>query len=158
MRYVGLGRDHLRSHFVFRPRHAPEWLRAQFLPVVFLANEEELIGKTITTSLNTTNPKTYVKFIFLRTSPLMHNLFFLFRIVFRISLFFYFCPYDHSSLFWSAERPLSLPPSLHLSNLSLSLSLSLFFLPLTHRLHHSLIPISSFRNVSARYLRWANFF
>ena len=70
MRYVGLGRDSLRSHFVFRPRHAPEWLRARFLPVVFLANEEELTGKTFTTSLNTTNPNTYVKFIFLRTSPL----------------------------------------------------------------------------------------
>ena len=70
MRYVGLGRDNLRSHFVFRPRHAPEWLRARFLPVVFLANEEELTGKTFTTSLNTTNPNTYVKFIFLRTSPL----------------------------------------------------------------------------------------
>ena len=27
MRYVGLRRDNLRSHFVFRPRHAPEWLR-----------------------------------------------------------------------------------------------------------------------------------
>ena len=63
-------RDHLRSHFVFRPRHAPEWLRTQFLRVVFLANEEELTGNTFTTSLNTTNPNTYVKFIFLRTSPL----------------------------------------------------------------------------------------
>ena len=78
MRSVGLGRDNLRSHFVFRPRHAPEWLRARFLPVVFLANEEELNGKTFTTSLNTTNrrlpalgPNTYVKFIFLRTSPLI---------------------------------------------------------------------------------------
>ena len=71
MRYVGLGRDSLRSHFVFRPRHAPEWLRARFLPVVFLANEEELTGKTFTTSLNTTNPNIYVKFIFLRTSPLI---------------------------------------------------------------------------------------
>ena len=71
MRYVGLGRDNLRSHFVFRPRHAPEWLRARFLPVVFLANEEELTGKTFTTSLNTTNPNPYVKFIFLRTSPLI---------------------------------------------------------------------------------------
>ena len=70
MRYVGLGKDNLRSHFVFRPRHAPEWLRARFLPVVFLANEEELTGKTFTTPLNTTNPDTYVKFIFLRTSPL----------------------------------------------------------------------------------------
>ena len=69
MRYVGLGRDHLRSHFVFRPRHAHEWLRARFFPVVFLANEEELTGKTFTTSLSTTNPKTYMKFIFLRTSP-----------------------------------------------------------------------------------------
>ena len=29
-----------------------------------------MIGKTFTTSLNTTNPNTYVKFIFLRTSPL----------------------------------------------------------------------------------------
>ena len=70
MRYVELGRDNLRSHFVFRPRHAPEWLRARFLPVIFLANEEELTGKTFTTPLNTTNPNTYVKFIFLRTSPL----------------------------------------------------------------------------------------
>ena len=35
----------------------------------FLANEEELTGKTFTTSLNTTNPNTYVRFIFLRTSP-----------------------------------------------------------------------------------------
>ena len=72
MRCVGLGRDNLRSHFVFsyRPRHAPEWLRARFLPIVFLANKEELTGKTFTTSLNTTNPNTYVKFIFLRTSPL----------------------------------------------------------------------------------------
>ena len=70
MRYVGLGRDNLRSHFVFRPRHAPEWLRAWFLPVVFLANEEELTGKTFTTSLNTTNPNTNMKFIFLRTFPL----------------------------------------------------------------------------------------
>ena len=69
MRYVGLGRDSLRSHFVFRPHHAPEWLRARFLPVAFLANEEELTGKTFTTSLNTTNPNTHVKFIFLRTSP-----------------------------------------------------------------------------------------
>ena len=70
MRYVELGRDNLRSHFVFRPRHAPEWLRARFLQVIFLANEEELTGKTFTTPLNTTNPNTYVKFIFLRTSPL----------------------------------------------------------------------------------------
>ena len=46
-RYVGLGRDNLISHFVFRPRHAPEWLRARFLPVVFLANEEELTGNTL---------------------------------------------------------------------------------------------------------------
>ena len=69
VRSVGLGRDNLRSHFVFRPRHAPEWLRARFLPVVFLANEEELTRKIFTTSLNTTNPNTYVKFIFLRTSP-----------------------------------------------------------------------------------------
>ena len=69
----GLGRDNLRSHFVFRPRHAPEWLRARFLPVVLLANEEELTGKTFTTSLNTTNPNTYVKFIFLRTSPLRQD-------------------------------------------------------------------------------------
>ena len=70
MRSVGLGRDNLRSHFVFRPRHAPEWLSARFLPVVFLANKEELTRKIFTTSLNTTNPDTYVKFIFLRTSPL----------------------------------------------------------------------------------------
>ena len=70
MKYVELGKDNLRSHFVFRPRHAPEWLRARFPPVVFLTNEEELTGKTFTTSLNTTNPNTYVKFIFLRTSPL----------------------------------------------------------------------------------------
>ena len=71
MRYVGLGRDNLRSHFVFRPRHAPEWLRAWFLPVVFLTNEEELTRKTFTTSLTTTNPNTYyVKFIILRTSTL----------------------------------------------------------------------------------------
>ena len=70
VRYVWLGRDNLRSHFVFRPCHAPEWLRARFLPVVFLANEGELTGKTFTTSLNTTNPNTYMKFIFLRTSPL----------------------------------------------------------------------------------------
>ena len=70
MRYVGLRRDNLRSHFVFRPRHAPGWLRTWFLPIVFLANEEELTGKTFTTSLNATNPNTYVKFIFLWTSPL----------------------------------------------------------------------------------------
>ena len=69
MRYVGLGRDNLRSHFVFRLRHAPEWLHARFLPVVFLTNEEELTGKTFTTFLTTTNPNIYVKFIFLRTSP-----------------------------------------------------------------------------------------
>ena len=73
VRYVGLGRDDLRSHFVFRPRHAPEWLHARFLPTVFLPNEEELTGKTFTMSLNTTNPNTYVKFIFLRTSPLTHK-------------------------------------------------------------------------------------
>ena len=77
MRYVGLGRGNLRSHFVFRPCHAPEWLRARFLPVAFLANEEELTGKTFTTSLNTTNPITYVKLIFLRTSPLKSRLQFL---------------------------------------------------------------------------------
>ena len=72
MRYVGLGRDNLRSHFVFRPRHAPEWLRAPFLPGRLSRKrlEEELTGKTFTTSLDTTNPNTYVKFIFLRTSPL----------------------------------------------------------------------------------------
>ena len=70
MRYVEHARDNLRSHFVFRPRHAPEWLRPRFLPVVFLANEEELTRKTFTRSLNTTNPNTYVKIIFLRTSPL----------------------------------------------------------------------------------------
>ena len=70
MRYVGLRRDNLRSHFVFRPRHAPEWLRARFLLVVFLTNEDKLTGKTFTTSLTTTNTNTYVKFIFLRTSPL----------------------------------------------------------------------------------------
>ena len=75
MRYVGLGRDRLRSHFVFRPRHAPEWLRTRFLGVVFLANEEELTGNTFTTSLNTTNPNIYVKFIFLRTSPLSLTIF-----------------------------------------------------------------------------------
>ena len=69
MRYVGLGRNNLRSHFVFRLCLAPEWLRARFLPVVFLANGEELTGKTFTTPLNTTNPNTYVKFISLRTSP-----------------------------------------------------------------------------------------
>ena len=46
----------------------PEWLRARFLPVVFLANAEELTGKTFPTPLNTTNADTYVKFIFLRTS------------------------------------------------------------------------------------------
>ena len=73
MRYVELGRDNLRSHFVFRPRHAPEWLRARFLPVIFLTNEEELTRKTFTTPLNTTNPNTYVKFIFLRTSPLSNR-------------------------------------------------------------------------------------
>ena len=70
--YVGLGRDNLRSHFVFRPRHVPEWLHARFLPGVVLANKEELTGKIFTTSLNTTNPNTYVKFIFLRTSPLIN--------------------------------------------------------------------------------------
>ena len=73
MRSVGLGRDNLRSHFVFRPRHAPAWLRARFLPVVFLANEEELTRKIFTTPLNITNPNTYVKFIFLRTSPLRQD-------------------------------------------------------------------------------------
>ena len=72
MRYVRLRRDNLRSHFVFRPRHAPEWLRTWLLPVVFLGNEEKLTGKAFTTSLNTTNPNTYVKFIFLRTSPLRY--------------------------------------------------------------------------------------
>ena len=56
--------------FCLSARHAPEWLRARFLPVVFLANEEELTRKTFTTFLNTTNLITYVKFIFLRTSPL----------------------------------------------------------------------------------------
>ena len=45
----------LRSHFVIRPRRAPEWLRARFFWVVSLANEE-LTGKTLTTFLNTTNP------------------------------------------------------------------------------------------------------
>ena len=50
--------------------HAPEWLRARFLQVVFLAKEEELTAKTFATSLNITNPNTYMKFIFLRTSPL----------------------------------------------------------------------------------------
>ena len=59
----------LRSHFVFGPRHAPEWLHTRFLAVDFLANEE-MTGKTFTTSLNNTNPNTYVKFVFLRTSPL----------------------------------------------------------------------------------------
>ena len=58
IRYVGFGRNNLRSHFVFRPRHVPEWLRARFLPVFFLANEEELTGRTFTTSLNTTNANT----------------------------------------------------------------------------------------------------
>ena len=72
MRYVGLGRDNLRSHFISRPCHAPKWLRDRFLPVVFLASEEELTWKTFPTSLNTTNPNTYVKFIFLRTSPLIN--------------------------------------------------------------------------------------
>ena len=72
MKYVELGQDNLRSHFVFWPRHAPEWLRARFPPVVFLANEEELTGKAFTTSLNTTNPNTYVKFIFLQASPLLN--------------------------------------------------------------------------------------
>ena len=61
----------LRSHFVIRPRRALEWLRARFFRAVFLANEGELTGKTFTTSHNTTNPNIYVKFIFLRTSPLM---------------------------------------------------------------------------------------
>ena len=73
MRYIGLGRDNLRSHFIFRPCHAPEWLRARFLPVIFLANEGELTGKIFSTSLNTTNPNTYMKFIFLRTSPLRQD-------------------------------------------------------------------------------------
>ena len=45
-----------------------EWPRAPFLSGVFLANEEELTGNTFTTSPNTANPNTYVKFIFLRTS------------------------------------------------------------------------------------------
>ena len=36
----------------------------------FSPNEVELTGKTFATSLNTTNPNTYVIFIFLRTSPL----------------------------------------------------------------------------------------
>ena len=70
MRYVGLGKNNARSHFVFRPRHAPEWLRTRFLPVVFLANEE-LTGKTFTTFFNTTKPNTYVKVIFPRASPLI---------------------------------------------------------------------------------------
>ena len=46
----------LRSHFVIRPRRAPEWLHARFFWAVFLANDGELTGKTFTTSLNTTNP------------------------------------------------------------------------------------------------------
>ena len=58
MRYVELGRDNLRSHFVSRLRHTPESLRVRFLPVVVLANEEELTGKAFTTSINTTNPNT----------------------------------------------------------------------------------------------------
>ena len=74
MKYVGLRRDNLRSHFVFRPRHAPEWLRARFPPVVFLANEEEQTGKTFTTSLNTTNPNTYVKIHFPPNFPFNNQL------------------------------------------------------------------------------------
>ena len=92
MRYVGLGTDNLRSHFVFRPCLAPEWLRARFLPVVFLANEEELTGKTFTTSLNTTNPSTYVKFIFLRTSSLRQDPLEAILVIFgRKALIIFFC-------------------------------------------------------------------
>ena len=69
-----LGSDEIcrtrKRQFEIPFRHAP---RARFLPVVFLANEEELTGKTFTTSLNTTNPNTYVKFILLRTSPLRQD-------------------------------------------------------------------------------------
>ena len=36
----------------------------------FSQTKKKLTGKTFKTSLNTTNPNTYVKFIFLRTSPL----------------------------------------------------------------------------------------
>ena len=39
-------------------------------PVVFLANEEELTGKTFTTSLNTTNPNTLCEIHFPPNFPL----------------------------------------------------------------------------------------
>ena len=63
----------LRPHLVIRPRRAPEWLRARFFRVVLLANEweenwrERLLRRPSTPP---SNPNTYVKFIFLRTSPL----------------------------------------------------------------------------------------
>ena len=60
----------LKSHFVFSPHRAPEWLHARFFRVVFLANEGELTGRTFTTSLNTTSPNTNVKFIFFSGLPL----------------------------------------------------------------------------------------
>ena len=63
MRHVGRGRYNLRSHFVFRPRHAPEWLRARSPLVVFLANEGELLPCP-----STPQTLTHVKFVFLRTS------------------------------------------------------------------------------------------
>ena len=59
--------------FRLKAAACPEWLRARFLLVVFFENEEELTRKTFTTSLNTPNPNTYVKFIFLRTSPLRQD-------------------------------------------------------------------------------------
>ena len=56
-----LGRIIPPSDFVLDSSHA----------VAFLTNEEELTAKTFTTSVNTTNSNTYVKFIFLQTSPLI---------------------------------------------------------------------------------------
>ena len=47
MRYVGVGRDNLRSHYVFRLRHAPEWLRAWFLPVVFSQTKKNWLERLL---------------------------------------------------------------------------------------------------------------
>ena len=83
MRYVGLGRDNLRSHFVFRPRHAPRVTLCSIPPGRFSHKRRRTDRKDFYHVPHPTNLNTYVKFIFLRTSPLTFNNRFLLRATFR---------------------------------------------------------------------------
>ena len=74
MNYAELGKDNLRSHFVFSRVMPPSDFVLDSTRSSFSQTKKNWPEKTFTTSLNTTNPNTYVKFIFLRTSPLIHKI------------------------------------------------------------------------------------